>query len=101
MRLIKETLKNNRKVLTVWFDPWRYENEEYLAVIPLLRTIRLSLQQFIDANQIDVEKGKWKKLKESLEEFSMEDDIDKLFQKGYSKIKPWEYVDYKGTESIG
>jgi predicted KAP-like P-loop ATPase len=97
MRLMKETLKNNRKVLTVWFDPWRYENEEYLAVIPLLRTIRLSLQQFTDENQIDVEKSRWKKLKESLE-FSMEAFLNSMTLKvGIQNVAS---VDIRGKEIV-
>jgi len=30
----KKNLDSDRKIVTVWFDAWRYEKEEYLAVIP-------------------------------------------------------------------
>jgi len=42
MRMIEKELidKDREKILTVWFDPWRYEKEKYLAVIPFLRQIR-------------------------------------------------------------
>ena len=43
MLMIKSILDTNPKVVTVWFDAWRYEREENLAVIPFLRTIKLKL----------------------------------------------------------
>jgi predicted KAP-like P-loop ATPase len=34
MKMIKRELdKDNEKILTVWFDAWRYEKEKYLAVL--------------------------------------------------------------------
>jgi hypothetical protein len=32
-----------KKIITVWFDAWKYEREEFLAVIPFLRTVKLAL----------------------------------------------------------
>ena len=32
---------------TIWFDSWRYEKEEYSAMIPLLRTIIITLHDVI------------------------------------------------------
>jgi uncharacterized protein YjbI with pentapeptide repeats len=43
MSMIRDVLDGNKKIVTVWFDAWRYEREEYLAVIPFLRTVKLSL----------------------------------------------------------
>ena len=51
MEMIKKEIdrnyyQDNGKVWikTVWFDAWRYEKEQYSAMIPLLRTIILSLK---------------------------------------------------------
>jgi len=41
--MTKKILDDNEKVITVWFDAWRYEREENLAVIRFLRTIKLTL----------------------------------------------------------
>jgi predicted KAP-like P-loop ATPase len=30
--------------LIVWFDPWKYENEKYLAAIPFIRTIQIEVE---------------------------------------------------------
>jgi predicted KAP-like P-loop ATPase len=40
MRMIEQELKNDRDMLVVWFEAWKYEKEEYLAVIPFLRTVQ-------------------------------------------------------------
>jgi len=40
MKMIKQKLDEDNssdKILTVWFDAWRYEREKYLAIIPFLR----------------------------------------------------------------
>src|SRR6478609_3382789 len=50
MQMIKDQIDKNYSnnetlwIKTVWFDAWRYEKEEYSAMIPLLRTIILSLK---------------------------------------------------------
>jgi len=44
MKMIQEELDKNEKILTVWFDAWRYEKEEYLAVMPFLRTTKIALE---------------------------------------------------------
>ncbi len=45
MEMIKKELDKNHpdNVETIWFDSWRYEREEYSAMVPLLRTIILSI----------------------------------------------------------
>ena len=43
-------------VTTIWFDSWRYEREEYSLMIPLLRTIILSLHEVINSRLIGDEK---------------------------------------------
>jgi uncharacterized protein YjbI with pentapeptide repeats len=50
MEMIKNTLdeKYSKDVETVWFDSWRYEREEYSAMVPLLRTITLSLDDRLE-----------------------------------------------------
>jgi predicted KAP-like P-loop ATPase len=48
MKMIKGELEKDKdkdKILTVWFDAWRYEKEKYLAVIPFLRQIRIALEK--------------------------------------------------------
>jgi predicted KAP-like P-loop ATPase len=45
MRMIEQEFDNEHdkeKILTVWFDAWRYEKEKYLAVIPFLRQVRIN-----------------------------------------------------------
>lgn len=44
MQMIKAHLDSKEDILTVWFNAWRYEREQYLATIPLLRTIRLRIE---------------------------------------------------------
>jgi uncharacterized protein YjbI with pentapeptide repeats/molybdopterin-guanine dinucleotide biosynthesis protein A len=70
MRMIKRELdKDNEKVLTVWFDAWRYEKEKYLAVIPFLRQIRIALEKDLK-KQEDGKNGKssrWTVLRDGLE----------------------------------
>ena len=50
MKMIKDEIDRNHsdKVKTVWFDAWRYEKEQYSAMVPLLRTISLSLRNTIE-----------------------------------------------------
>ena len=45
MRMIEQEFDSEHdkeKILTVWFYAWRYEKEKYLAVIPLLRQVRIN-----------------------------------------------------------
>ena len=52
--LVKEgASKDDQKIVTVWFDAWRYEKEQYLAAVPLIRTIALALE--------DIDKSKMKR----------------------------------------
>jgi predicted KAP-like P-loop ATPase len=39
-----EKYKNN--ILTIWFDSWRYENEQFSALVPFVRTIILHLEEY-------------------------------------------------------
>ena len=50
MKLIQNELKQQDKdrILTVWFDAWRYEREKNLAVIPFLRQVRIALEKDLD-----------------------------------------------------
>ena len=41
--------KGERDILTVWFNAWKYEKETYLAVIPFLRTIKITLDNDKDS----------------------------------------------------
>jgi hypothetical protein len=43
IQMTKKILDHNSKIVTVWSDTWRYEREQNLAVIPFLRTIKLTL----------------------------------------------------------
>jgi KAP family P-loop domain len=48
MEMIRDELKSSDsgvpKILPVWFDAWKYEKEKYIAVIPMIRTIRIALE---------------------------------------------------------
>ena len=61
MQMIQDNLnkKYGDKLETIWFDSWRYEREKYSAMIPLLRTIILTLEKAI----INSREGKARVLK--------------------------------------
>ncbi len=61
MLMTKKILDPIPEIVTVWFDAWRYEREQNLAVIPFLRTIKLTL----DASEKPKGK-KWQGLKNSI-----------------------------------
>ena len=44
MRMIEEKISGDAKILKVSFNAWRFEREENLALIPLLKTIEGSLE---------------------------------------------------------
>jgi hypothetical protein len=44
MRLIESNLKGREGIITVWFNAWRYEQEEH-PIVPLVGTIVRALQQ--------------------------------------------------------
>jgi KAP family P-loop domain len=50
MEMIRNELKQKYSddVETVWFDSWRYEREEFSAMVPLLRTIILSIEDKLE-----------------------------------------------------
>ncbi|MFZ0510531.1 MAG: P-loop NTPase fold protein, partial [Candidatus Nitrosopolaris sp.] len=55
--------KREKDILTVWFNAWKYENEKYLAVVPFLRTIKITLD-----NDKDSKIGKrWDNVRQALE----------------------------------
>ena len=60
MQMIKEEIddKYDNIATTIWFDAWRYEKEEYSAMIPLLRTIILTLENAIVDKSTDSDKKK-------------------------------------------
>ena len=50
MQMMKNELQKpeyNDDILVVWFDAWRYENEKYLTIIPLIRTIKIAIDNKI------------------------------------------------------
>jgi len=63
MSMIREELKdvdkNDNKILTIWFDPWKYERDEYLAFIPLLKLIQTEINN-------NVKKGSWTIIEEGI-----------------------------------
>jgi predicted KAP-like P-loop ATPase len=61
MLMTKKILDHNSKIVTIWFDAWRYEREQNLAVIPFFRTIKLTL----DASEKSKE-GKWQGVKNGI-----------------------------------
>ena len=55
--------KRERNILTVWFNAWKYENEKYLAVVPFLRTIKITLD-----NEKDSKTGiSWERVSQALD----------------------------------
>ena len=63
MSMIRNKLENDKKIITVWFDAWRYEKEQNLAVIPFLRTLKLTLDKVEnskDRQWKSVKKGVWR-----------------------------------------
>jgi tetratricopeptide (TPR) repeat protein len=65
MSLILEQFQENEKILPVWFDAWRYEREEYLAIIPFLRTMRLKLEEHSVSNSYEAHR--WNSVKKGIE----------------------------------
>lgn len=59
MQMIKEEIDNNysKFAITIWFDSWRYEREEYSLMIPLLRTIILTLEMLSITQTMKVSKN--------------------------------------------
>jgi hypothetical protein len=39
--------EEDNNIITIWFDAWRYENEEFSALVPLVRTIILHLEEYV------------------------------------------------------
>jgi hypothetical protein len=67
MKMIKRELdKDSDKILTVWFDAWRYEREKNLAVIPFLRQIRISLDNDL-AKKGNGKAPNWKKVRRGVD----------------------------------
>jgi uncharacterized protein YjbI with pentapeptide repeats len=70
MQMIQKHLDENYKddILTIWFDAWRYEYEKYLAIIPLVRTIKVRIDNkiFHDLQEKKPISAGFKKLKEGV-----------------------------------
>jgi predicted KAP-like P-loop ATPase len=67
MKMIKEELdKDKDKMLTVWFDAWRYEREKHVAVIPFLRQIRIALDNDL-AKKENRKPQNWKKVRRGVD----------------------------------
>ena len=49
MQMIQKHLDEEHKndIITIWFDAWRYEYEEFSALVPLVRTIILHLEDYV------------------------------------------------------
>jgi hypothetical protein len=62
MKMILQELEKNSKILPVWFDAWRYEREDDLAVIPFLRTVSIALDNFLNKLEDQNEKSRWSRL---------------------------------------
>lgn len=56
MRLVKQQLANHENVITVWFNAWRYENEEH-PIVPLVGTIIRELERHKSFTQQMHDKG--------------------------------------------
>ena len=56
----------DKKILTTWFDAWRYEQEKSLPIIALIRTITLAIDDYLaDYEESDTWKHARKSLKRS------------------------------------
>jgi len=55
--------KREKDILTVWFNAWKYENEKYLAVLPFLRTIKITL----DNDKCSKSGKRWDNIRDALE----------------------------------
>jgi predicted KAP-like P-loop ATPase len=55
MQMIQNHLDEKYKddIITIWFDAWRYENEEFSALVPLVRTIILHLEDYVEKLEIE------------------------------------------------
>jgi predicted KAP-like P-loop ATPase len=58
MRLIERMLVDNDDVVTVWFNAWRYEQEEH-PIVPLVGTIVQALEQHQTLGKRVSESGQW------------------------------------------
>jgi predicted KAP-like P-loop ATPase len=63
MKMIEKQLTDNypSDVLPVWFNAWKYEREKYLAAVPLLRTIKITLNKYKNSKS-----GNWQKVEKAL-----------------------------------
>jgi hypothetical protein len=63
MKMIEKKLKDNNHndTLVVWFDAWKYEKEKHLAIVPLIRTIKIALE-----NSANSKSERWNKVKQGL-----------------------------------
>lgn len=49
MQMIQNHLDGKyNNIIAIWFDAWRYENEEFSALVPLVRTIILHLEEYVE-----------------------------------------------------
>jgi hypothetical protein len=53
MHMIKNRLDRNDNIVTIWFEAWRYERENNLAVVPFLRTFKISLNKITESEKRD------------------------------------------------
>ncbi|HXT84439.1 MAG TPA: P-loop NTPase fold protein [Verrucomicrobiae bacterium] len=74
MKMVKDKLVNKDDVLTVWFDAWKYEREKNLAIVPLIRTIEIELEDKMlklkdsceSNNSVSKIRNAWNSLREPL-----------------------------------
>ena len=69
MKMVKKELKETNKtdlpkILPIWFDAWRYEREEHLAVIAILETIAHEIEEYPEVRR------RFVKVKKMLVDFS-------------------------------
>ncbi|MGC1929791.1 MAG: P-loop NTPase fold protein [Candidatus Nitrosopolaris sp.] len=59
MQMIQKHLDEEYKkdIITIWFDARRYENEEFSALVPLVRTIILHLENYLLIEKLEIEKS--------------------------------------------
>jgi predicted KAP-like P-loop ATPase len=43
MRNIEDKQRSDNKILTLWFNTWRYEREDQFAIIALMKTIAYAM----------------------------------------------------------
>jgi hypothetical protein len=89
MKLIQKEFTDDRNVLTVWFNAWRYERQEQLAITALVKTIAYAMGEHAELRPIKRLLLKSMGAKDSGLIRNEEEDIDKdtIYYEGLKKVE--------------